>query len=224
LRGQAESAFLRVARRFGAVSDEDPPADSADASAVGSAAVAFFRVAVRRFGAAVAASEAGAVSELAFVRVEARRFGAVAAPAGAAETSPTSASDAGAASTVGIAADRPAGWRRVVDRRFGASDDTGSPAEAASVDGATADADRVDADRGGAAFGDWASCARSISWSSSGTSLHGSLERAGRSDRSGRSWRSKRSGRSPRPNAGSGGRPPPLGRPPGADVLPLTSG
>lgn len=219
---------MRVTRRFGAASGEDPPAEASDASAVGSAAVAFVRVEVRRFGAgaSVAASEAGAASAVAFDRVDARRFGAVAvAPVGAAETSPTRAS-APEASGPAVEADRPAGWRRVVARRFGApSGDATPPAEADSTAELTADVDALDAGRGGAAFGDCASWARSISWSSSGTSLQGSLERAERSERSGRSWRSNRSGLSPRPNAGSGGRPPPpLGRPPGVAVLPLTSG
>ena len=225
LAGQAGSAFLRVARRLGVV-PEISEAGPSDASELGWGAVAFDRVEVRLFGdgASVAVSDADAVPAVALVRVDARRFGAATVPVGAAETSPTWSSAAVEAAGLAVDAARPAGPRRVVARRFGATSDDAVPAAAAETAAdSPLDGEAVGAGRG-AAFGDWASWARSISWSSSGTSLHGSLERAGRSERSGRSWRSNRSGRSPRPNAGSAGRPPPLERPPGTAVLPLTSG
>jgi hypothetical protein len=159
LAGQAGSAFLRVARRFGVVPGEVSAAGPSDASELASAAVAFDRVEVRRFGAgtSVAVSDPGAVPAVDLVRVDARRFGAATVPVGAAETSPTRSSAGVEAVGLAVDAARPAGWRRVVARRFGAAPDDAVPAAAAETAAdSPLDAEAVGAGRG-AAFGDWAS-------------------------------------------------------------------
>jgi hypothetical protein len=110
---------LRVARRFGAASDEP----SVEASPAGSAAVeAFARVDVRRFGAgaSVADSEATLASVVAFALVDVRRFGAAGAVPAA-----SSAADVSVLTAVAAA---PAGFRRVVARRLGASAADATPA------------------------------------------------------------------------------------------------
>jgi hypothetical protein len=192
--GQAGSAFFLVARRLGAgaasVSAGTPavaPADAPLSSAVADAA----RRVVRRFGAAGSESTAGVVSATlpsavaAAVRRVVRRFGASEASASAAPASATPAS------VTFDAADR------VVRRRVaGFGDASLAASDAASLGSCASPAGTVGRDsRAGAAgrdLPDWASCARSISSSSGGTSLQGSPpdERTGRSERSGRSGRS----------------------------------
>jgi hypothetical protein len=113
---------------------------------------------VRRFGAgaSVAVSDADAVPAVALVRVDARRFGAATVPVGAAETSPTRSSAAVEAAGLAVDAARPAGPRRVVARRFGATSDDAVPAAAETAADSPLDGEAVGAGRG-AAFGDWAS-------------------------------------------------------------------
>ena len=167
---------MRVVRRFGAAAaaslSAGPVAGDDAPSGDESAADAFARVDVRRFGAGASLADSVASGDAAD-RVDVRRRGVAAAEP-----------DAVVASALVDWADA-AGFRRVVARRFGASSVEGTSAAVASPASSCAAAAPWSADREsgrlGAAFGDWASWARSSSWSSSGTSLHGSLERAGRS-------------------------------------------
>jgi hypothetical protein len=196
---------LRVVRRFGVATASEPATSPASVAAV----AAFDRVDVdfalddadvvdafvvrvaRFFGAAASASAVEAVAvpaaaastvASAFFRVV-RRFGSAAALSAFAVT----------VAAVEVAAVRDEVRRA---RAFGSATAESSPGVAALVAAAGA---RSGAAGRGAPFGDWASWARSIASSSSGTSLHGSLddERAGAwRSRSGRSCRGPRS---PRP-------------------------
>ena len=178
---------------------------SGDATSDGQAVSAFLRV-VRRFGAAASAASArrlrspaasAAVSAVAGVRrlgpASSFRFGAAVGVASSAFRRNLPSGAAPCAS--GRRLRRPrcrrrrmrrrSVRRRLPPRRLGASARLlgAGAGSAGGVDGRPSPA-RSRWPRGGAAgggaFGDWASCARSIASSSSGTSLHGSLERGRR--------------------------------------------